>query len=347
MCDMNHGSLDLWEGLKAKSGGFVDLGGIDQLRDPDSPWYDNLAAMSVAAASLGRASRGKFACNNLWTVGDDGGAGWQATVMSHCVDVMAAFGTRWLAHAYGPVGTIGEEESFLGSPPLPGYPNHSTWPRFPEWNRRLSRHLRRAEDRLPWANLLLLFPVESLYALADQRADRAAGDLFRLLRLLLDHHYHPDLLSPSLCAGGRWVDGSFVLGKTRYAAVVAPFAPPGLSWSGRPGRSGSRRLFTLGASAAVRGAQPCANDAELLGYLSAIPELRPVEAPERSWVTLTRLRDGLLLSLTPSRHGYTVAGRVAGEGISVELQPGSGLSAIRLQKGMAPEIYNDGERKEE
>ena len=80
--------------------------------------------------------------------------------MSHCVDTMAIFGLQWLAHAYGPVGTIGEERSFLGSPPLPGYPAHSTWPHFPEWNARLSEHLGAIDHTLPESGFSWCFPLK-------------------------------------------------------------------------------------------------------------------------------------------------------------------------------------------
>ena len=223
MCDMNHGSMDLWEASHVKSGGFVDLGGINALREPGSPYYANLAALSAIAASLGRHSRGGFAFNNLWTVGDDGGEGWQREVMDHCVNVMALFGLRWLAHAYGPVGTIGEEHTFLGSPPLPGYPGHSTWSGFPSWNDRLRAHVAATGGGLPGANVLLLFPVESLYALADGRADRAASELFALILGLVDAQYQVDVIGTTDAAGGAWRREDFRIGDHAYEAVILPF----------------------------------------------------------------------------------------------------------------------------
>jgi hypothetical protein len=215
MCDMNHGSMNLWETAPAKSGGFVDLGAVNKLRDNESPWYSNFGAMSVVVASLGKLNEHPLAYNNLWTVGDDDGQGWQKKIMEHCVKVMALFGTRWLAHAYGPVGTIGQERTFLGTPELPGYPEHSTWPAFPTWNAFLSEALNETGGRLPKANLLVLYPVESMYALADHRADKVAEEIFAFILSLLDNHFHVDVLATTVARNGHW------RGKVRFRSVSA------------------------------------------------------------------------------------------------------------------------------
>jgi hypothetical protein len=334
MCDMNHGSLDLWEGMRSKTGGFVDLGGVDQLRWPDSPWYANLAAMSVAAASLGKYSRGGYAYNNLWTVGDDNGEGWQRSVLDHCANVIALFGTRWLAHAYGPVGTIGEERTFLGSPPLPGYPDHSTWGGFPEWNRRLSDHLAAVGGNLPWSNLLLLFPTETLYALADQRADRVAGEVFHLILSLLDHHYHVEFLSPALSGRGRWEKGEFVIGRRRYRGVISPY--PGESVRNLFRGKGPRTLFTIGGSTPRPSAVRCGGPEELLERLGAISPLRPVTPPAGTWCTLTPCAHGKMITLIPSRHGLHYSGCLRFGGKEITVPERSGLCRIFAPEGEDP-----------
>jgi len=347
MCDMNHGSLDLWEAMKTKTGGFVDLGGIDQLRNPASPWYAHLAAMSVICASLGRSSSGEYAYNNLWTVGDDDGEGWQTGVMSHCVDTMALFGTRWLAHAYGPVGTIGQERSFLDSPPLPGYPDHSTWPGFPEWNRRLAGHLELVEHRLPEANLLVVFPVETLYALAGPGADAAAADVFRLLLALLDNHYQVEIVSAALCGDGRFEKGAYVSEKRRYDAVILPFPQvlhPGivpvlrqrkknvLLFHGKPQRINNGRKV----SAAPVESRPDIHG--VLLWLEGLPHLRPVEAPAGSWVTSTPVRAGTVVCLAPSRYGQTYGGRLSRHAVSIDIPRTSGLTRVLFPHEGGPVI---------
>lgn len=322
MCDMNHGSMDLWKGAEAKSGGFVDVGGVNDLRSPASPYYANLAALSAIAASLGRHATGKFAYNNLWTVGDDDGEGWQATVMDHCVNVMALFGTRWLAHAYGPVGTVGQERSFLGSPPLPGYPDHSTWPFFPQWNERLKAHMASTGGHLPLTNVLVVFPVDALHALADQRADRLSADVFRLILALVDAHYQPDVVSPLLAARGRWKNGVFTLGRYRYDAVVMPFMP-------HPDRQ-LTAAFRNGGTRVVSCTRTDDAGADVLSRLAALGVERPVVGPAGTWVSATAATAGTLVTVIPSRHGGSYEG---------DLVCGSSRATLSRQHGLATMLF--------
>jgi hypothetical protein len=345
MCDMNHGSLDLWKAAQAKSGGFVDLGGIDQLRDPASPWYTNLAAMSLICPSLAKLTPGRYAYNNLWTVGDDNRAGWQSTVMDHCVNVMALFGTGWMAHAYGPVGTIGEERSFLGSPPLPGYPGHSTWPHFPKWNRRLKEHLDAVEHRLPEGRLLVVFPVETLYALAGPAADELARDIFSLALALLDAHYLVDIQASSVCAAGRWSGEKFQLAGEQYRAAVFPYARVIAPDLVPVLRRGGDRVLCIGERPATRGRAVAADGVTLvpdssaaLRWLEGVQDLRPVDAPADCWVTLTRLARGSVVTAVPSRHGRRYRGSLGLEGASVELPESGGISRVAFINGAAPVV---------
>lgn len=339
MCDMNHGSLDLWQAAKTKTGGFVDLGGIDKLRDPASPWNANLAAMSVICASLGKMSSGGYAYNNLWTVGDDEGQGWQATVMDHCVNTMALFGTRWLAHCYGPVGTIGEEQSFLGSPAMPGYPDHSTWRYYPMWNRRLEEHFATVEKKLPSSNVLVLFPVTSMYSLGGPRADRLATLVFNLVLALLDNHYHVDMLSTSACAGARWSGRGFVVGKLTYRAVISPLASADDRGKFRLTRN--KNAYVPGIeSLDEKGQRQIIND--VLAWLHDLPDTRPVIVPGNCWTTITHVRAGTLVALSPSRHGSRYCGQVAFGDDHVELaDERNGLTRILFPAGGKPRMLPD------
>jgi hypothetical protein len=341
MCDMNHGSMDLWHSLPIRSGGFIDLGGVNQLRDPDSDYYANLAAMSLIGKSLGKFSREKFAFNNLWTVGDDDGTGWQKSVMDHCVNVMALFGQRWLAHAYGPVGTIGEENTFLGSPPLPGYPHHSTWEGFPEWNRRLREHFATVKGQLPWANLLVVYPVETLYALANHRADAVAAEIFKLLLALLDHHYHIEVVSSSLFATGEWRDRRFVLEQNVYEAVIFPYAEilsEAMTTIQQNGAAqtlyafGEPRKLINGRTVALPIDHRAKNPDEVLRWLNEQPKLRPVKAPDHAWISLTRMPEQTIVTLAPSRHGYQYEGEVAYAEKVVAISRGEKLSTVIFPK---------------
>ena len=342
MCDMNHGSMDLWKASRVKSGGFVDLGGINVLRDTQSPYYANLAALNVIAASLGRHSRGKFAFNNLWTIGDDGGEGWQKAVMDHCVNVMALFGVRWIAHAYGPVGTIGEENTFLGSPPLPGYPAHSTWRGFPEWNRRLRAHVAACRGRLPAANVLLLFPVEALYALGDTRADAAAARIFALVLALVDAQFQVDVMATGDAAAGSWKIGQFHAGGYAYEAVILPFArviEPRLA----------RRLAADTGRTIVVGELPDAHRfrqrrvtpaeaGDVPRLLDALGVMKPVTGPAGTWVSATEIPGGMVATVVPGRCGNSYEGKLVTRHGALTLPRSGGLTRVIFTPGESPRI---------
>jgi hypothetical protein len=350
MCDMNHGSLDLWQTVRAKSGGFVDLGGVQELANTESGYYAHLAALSIIAATLGKLSRGGYAYNNLWTVGDDEGDGSQRRAMDHCVKVMALFGTRWLAHAYGPVGTVGQERTFLGSPPLPGYPHHSTWQDFPRWNSFFTRRLSMLENRLPESNVLVLYPLETLYALADTRADLAARGIFELLLLLLDHHYHVDVIGTTRARFGFWRGGRVCVDGLEYNYVIYPY--PAVfdermrrTLSGRndqttfvfgvPERSTEGRILRSGTMS-------CAPDAGgVLDRLRSDVKLRPVLAPAHTWVTMTRLQKGTLVSLAPARAGRSYAGAVEYAGKCTDITETAEMTCLFFPDTGEPRILGD------
>ncbi len=350
MSDMTHGSLDLWESAGTKSGGFVDLGGVQALADPDSPYYANLAALSVLASSLGKLSPGLFAYNNLWTVGDDAGTGSQWAALEHCARIMGLFGTRWLAHAYGPAGTIGQERTFLGSPPLPGYPHHSTWKGFSRWNTMLKGQLDLAENRLPEANLLVIFPVETMYALGDARANDAAASIFRLILALLDNHYHVDLIGSTRAAEGRWRQGKFTLGGRGYHIIIYPFpSVVGGALYATLREEKDRVLYMYGAPAitaeGVRlrpGRTDMAlKDQEIFDRLAGEESLRPVRAPAGTWVTMTRHSGGILVAVAPSRVSHAAAGVVSFNDASVSIPPSQAVRRILFVPGEGPRLLDE------
>ena len=341
MADMTHGSMDLWQSVPAKTGGFVDLGAVHRLSSPSHPWYALHAAMLVIGASLGKLSTGGYAYNNLWTSDDDGGAGGQRSAMAQAVTTMALFGVRWLAHAYGSVGTIGQEKTFLGSPPLPGYPDHSTWKHFPEWNEFSRNALAAVGGRLPQSNLLVVYPVESLYVLGGTRADEAARRVFELLLRLLDHHYQPDVLSPALAARGKMRGGKFHVRGMAYDAVIFPY--PAMAGKGVVRALGAARGAALYAyeapphpgATAVAGAED-----EIFAWLAARPELRPVSAPEKTWVTLTRTEEGTIVSLAPGRATGQYSGSVVFGGRSVHISQTESLRRILFPLRGEPRIVS-------
>ena len=72
-------------------------------------------------------------------------------------------------------------------------------------------------------NLLLVFPVDALYALADRRADRHAQEIFNLILALVDRQYQVDVCSPEEIQKGRWQGDSLCLHGHVYEAVILPW----------------------------------------------------------------------------------------------------------------------------
>ncbi len=353
MADMNHGSMDLWRSLEFLESGFTDLGGINALRNPDNPYYANLAAMLVTTQSLAKFSRGKKGYLNLWTIGHDDGSGYQNAIMNHCVNLMQVFSLRWLAHAYGPVGLIGDEGSFLGSGYCPGYPNHSTWKDFPAWNQRLLAAENEVDGQLPFANILVIFPVESLYALGSPAANPVSMDIFKLIRWLLDHHYMVDLVSPVLMKSGFWDDSSFELRKHRYDTIIYPY-PQVIP-------SSLLMLLTTVPEKVIYGYCPPRWDStgqpielKITNYFKDFNELqqlltnlsinRPIQAPEKTWISLIKMEEKAIISVAPARYNEAYSGMLQYQNQSLALKTSKGLSRIQLQVGKSPEIIYQSER---
>ncbi len=353
MADMNHGSMDLWRSLEFLESGFTDLGGINAQRNPDNPYYANLAAMLVTTQSLAKFSSGKKGYLNLWTVEQDDGSGYQNAIMNHCVNLMQVFSLRWLAHAYGPVGLIDEEGSFLGSGYCPGYPNHSTWKDFPTWNQRLLAGENEVGGQLPFANILVVFPVETLYGLGGPAANPISLNVFKLILWLLDRHYMIDLVSPSLMKSGYWDGSSFQLMDQQYDAIIYPYPqviPSNLLMllTTVP----EKLIYGFCAPKCDTTGQPL--DLKIANYFKDFNELqqlitnlsvkRPVQAPEKSWVSLIKLEEKTIISVAPARYNVAYSGNVSYQDQSVELKISKGLSRIQFQPGKAPEIIYSSER---
>ena len=350
MADMNHGSMDIWRSLEAVDAGFTDLGGINQLRDPNSPWYANLAAMNIATQSLARFSERQTGYINLWTISHDDGTGYQNQIMNHCVNLMRLYSIGWLPHAYGPVGLLGDEGSFLGTDYLPGYPDHSTWQDFPKWNHRLQATARLTNGTLSETNVLVIFPVETIYAIGGPAANKLAQDAFELILWLTDQHFAIDWLSPTMLESIIFDDGKFRLLRVDYDAIIFPHPkviPAELSPVLQAGLSkiafgyGVPEFDTLARTLDFSGTKYFSNFSELSKWLQAQKIAKPVDAPKNSWVSTIELPEKSIVSLCPARVGQTYQGRVEFHGQQVTVPASSELTQIIFPTNSEPEILQD------
>jgi hypothetical protein len=183
--------------------------------------------------------------------------------------------------------------------------------------------------------VLLLFPIESLYALADRRADEAAAAVFALILGLVDAQYQVDVLATTEAAGGAWEGNSFVIGRNSYEAVILPCGRVmERTLLARLGVNRERLLFfrdipvfetggkTIRSSADV----PFATPGGIVQGLELLGIGRPVRGPAGTWVTATLTQRGTLATVVPSRHGNTVEGTLECGGSLVRLPLSSGLT---------------------
>ncbi|MCK5738921.1 hypothetical protein KAH55_07060, partial [bacterium] len=295
MADMNHGAMDIWRSLECLDGGYTDLGSVNYMRDPNSEWYANVASMFMATATMAKFSSRGVGYINLWTVGHDDGTRYQNSIMNHCVNLMNVFNVRWLAHTYGPVGLLGDEEGFLGSDYLPGYPNHSTWDDYTEWDERLLLSEKQLDGARPFVNILAVFPVESMYARGDWSANPLAMEAFKLNLWLMDNHYLADWVSPSLMKSAKFDNGKIKLGDFSYDKIIFPHAAvipeDMLTLFAEAGENilfgYQQPTFTAsGKAVSIAGAGYFENNTELGQLLNAFSALRPAQLPDNTWYSL-------------------------------------------------------------
>ncbi|MEM2914832.1 MAG: hypothetical protein QXH91_05475, partial [Candidatus Bathyarchaeia archaeon] len=347
MADMNHGSIDPVRSLESVEAGFTDTIPINELREPDSPFYVNLAAMFVLTQSLAKFSISKEGYVNLWTSGHDDGSGFQNELMNHCVNLMLLFSVKWLAHCYGPVGLIGQEDTYLGSKYLPGYPDHSTWQDFPIWNKRLAKFERHGSRKLPTSNILVVFPVETICAIGNALANPIARDVFDLVLKLLDHHYLLDFISPTLLKHATFENGIFKLNEQKYMAVIYPH-PRVLSASLLPLlESGRQKVFygfqmpqwdTIGSTLNLEVQNYFTDSAQLLKMLALHKELRPVKAPQDTWISLIEDNDKHSVTLCSARANKTYSGMVTFREWSCDIGVRKGLTKVIFYDDAEPKI---------
>jgi len=313
MNDMLHGSLDLWRSLRIKTGAWVDLGSIDLLESPRSHFHKNLAMNAALGASLARRASPQLAHNNLWIGGDGQDDATRNSIMLHCIRVLAAFGHCWTAHIYGPAGILDDAASFLGLPAVPGYPGHGTWKELPAYVSLLKSHRSLTGGALPKADVLMVFPVESMYMLGPSRASKAADEIFSLVLALLDAHVQVDIAAPTAFADyspplpladaikaillphcAELTPGLKIFIASRSIETIFLFGKP------CPDRDGGE---DFGIRASFLPDLACLRD-----FILKRPDLKSGEAPRGSWLTVTRLPQADLITLCPARHGRKYGG---------------------------------------
>jgi hypothetical protein len=217
--DMVHGSFDIWKGLKSVSGGFTDMGGAETLACKGDNLYEHYVSNMVIAKSLAKFGKYDQAYFNLWGVDYDGSnPKYPSNVMDYWVDLMCVFSNKWLAHAYGNTGIMNADRGFG-----PGYPFHNTWIKFNLLNRKIDTVEKLTKLKPTIANVLLVFPVESLKAIGNLSGNETAKKIHELIYKLTYQGFSIDVISPQLFADGKYNGKEYVYKNNKYRFVICPF----------------------------------------------------------------------------------------------------------------------------
>jgi len=190
-----------------------------------------------------------------------------------------------------------------------------------------------------------------MYSLANEQADVLAKEIFRLLLYLVDHHYHVDVLSSTLAGKGTWRQDRLCVGASQYEMVLLPFADIIAKevWSRvqlRPDRCCFiyRKPVCTAGGQAIPVAQGYIDQVEdLYTLLDGGAGLRPVQAPDNAWVTLTQGAEGDSISLAPARYGVKYSGEVHYGKKSYNVPPTDEFIRIFFPHHGDPRLANDGE----
>ena len=210
--EMSHGSLDIWSIRPTQTASFTDVGAAERLMHPEKS--RDIIYSLILARSLARVepNRGLTWCN-LWSVDfgtDDSEA--PAEILDYQKQLLELFSARWLAHGYGWTGTKFMDHGFG-----PGYPDHPTWSK---WS-GLNSDFRELGE--PVSDVLMVFPLESFYAIGHDGANSIGMKLIELVAGLTRAGYQLDIVSPEWLSKAEVGQGKLLLNGCEYKSLILPY----------------------------------------------------------------------------------------------------------------------------
>ncbi|MFH1676932.1 MAG: hypothetical protein ABIC40_07890 [bacterium] len=216
--DMPHGSMDLWKFRQWQSAAFTDIGGAERLQYPEGcpePAYSLVLARSLSRFGPNH----RIIYSNLWgqrygTPDSD----VPLSIVDYWRDFLDLFGARWIAHSYGYNGTIENDLGFG-----PGYPDHPAWDQMKIVNKREPEKEIEIEEGTSISDILMLFPLESFYAIGNAYANTYGEALVVLVDELTRNGYQVDIVNGELLSQAEIIDGSIRLNGFDYRALILPY----------------------------------------------------------------------------------------------------------------------------
>lgn len=200
--DLQKGTLDYWKLAETTTDGYTDGKHHDR--------YNAFFHVTLAK-SLAKLSDSKIGYTQTWDMFPT------AASESYWSDVAATYGLRWEPLGYRELyyafaTTAGGKEQL-----------EERWNNLAQINEKMARLGEVTGEAVAEANLLAIFPLETIMRLGNEEANALRRVSHMLAYHLQAAHYQTDIMTASVLAQGRVSDGKIEIAGHRYDALVYPF----------------------------------------------------------------------------------------------------------------------------
>jgi hypothetical protein len=200
--------IDPWRNLKVEEIAIAKIEKIDNIESE----FDTIISSLNITKSLGIFSKGQQAFTSI--LGENLGE----EEFIYLTDLMSMFSVRWLVQAYG------EQKNFSNSfYKKPIYPENSMWNNFKNVNFRLNAITKITESKFPSANVLLVYPIETIMSNNFKRAEEIIFHIKKLVCRLLTDGVQLDIVSSELLKKARFKSGFLHIQRRIYQSVIFPY----------------------------------------------------------------------------------------------------------------------------
>lgn len=206
--DLVCGHVDPWEGLVTQRSVMTQIGRSETMETG----FDAMLSRLIITRSLGVFSKRGRSYTSLseFDFGVQEAECW--------TDLMAMYSLNWLVKAYGNEGQFGEpcfrEVVF---------PAHPLWKAFDRLNRKLNVLHDLTGGTQPEANVLLIYPVDSIMTADFQAAEIMIEAVHMLISRLVKAGIQLDVVSPLILKEGRLLQEQLRIRHRMYSAVIYPY----------------------------------------------------------------------------------------------------------------------------
>ena len=254
-------------------------------------------------------------------------------------DLMALFSIRLIYHE-----PVGIEDDFRPTGETVPLSNRSVWKAIKKINERCRQIRKVTNFTIPEANVLLVYPIETINSLKCEDAETMLDSVNRLIGTLISHGIQLDIISASLLRKCRLSSDSLYINGRKYEAVIYPYPQvldpkvlEILSLLDKVKFSlflGGKHPEWTTQGKRIPHTFPLKFDPDdkNLGRLLVGKIPRLFHMPENALGSLIRQSDDLLFLLHPEKQGSSFKGKIQYKNISFEVPKTSKLTIFRKQK---------------